>query len=46
MCHCMSLHVCPGEKFISDSNLAICLRGRVEGVGIRNCPFGLLLVVF
>ena len=34
----MSLHVCLGEMFISDSRLAI--------FGGRNCPFGFLLVVF
>ena len=22
ICHCMSLHVCPGERFILDSSLA------------------------
>ena len=37
-CHCMSLHLCPGESFILDSRLANILE--------RNCPFGFLLLVF
>ena len=37
-CHCMSLHVCPGEIFILDS--------RFVNFWERNCPFGILLVVF
>ena len=37
-CHCMSLHVYPGEIFILDSHLA--------NFWERNCPFGFLLVVF
>ena len=40
----MSLHVCPGEIFILDSRLAIFFAGRGGG-WLRNCPFGLLLVV-
>ena len=37
-CHCMSLHVCPGEIFILDSRLA--------SFGERNCPFGSLIIPF
>ena len=36
-CHCMSLHVCPGEMFTLDSRLAFFWE--------RNCPSGSLLVV-
>ena len=36
-CHCMPLHVCPGDVFILDSSSAIFFK--------RNCSSGFLLVV-
>ena len=37
-CHCMSLHVCPGESLVLDSRLA--------NFWERNCPSGFLLIGF
>ena len=42
-CHCMSLHVCPGDCVF----LYIYILGSLSANKLKtNCPFGILLVVF